>query len=543
MLFCLIITMEKKKTLRLSNNKFMKQFYFALIFLFSSLFIAAQTPTGSSTEVGITSGELSVSLSGAANYTIPIAVPPGINDVVPQISLVYNSQGTNGIAGYRWDIAGISTITRIPSTKFHDGTINPIDGGATDRFALDGQRLLKKDGGKYFDAVGAGQGNLYELENFSNIKITSANQTNNPFSTVGFRVSYPDGSFAVYGAESNQRTNMVWAISYWENAQGVRISYTYNNVSGKKLTIASIKYGSTTTNIPINEIQFIYKNRIRPDQGYFLGQTLTDDTILSKIKVIGNGVGFRNYVLNYDETFLKYERLISITEKNGDETKSYNPTTFEYEKTVASETIEAKPTTATIGMSNINSDTSATISGDFDGDGKMDFVLYPTKGDLAKKKFWLFTDINNNSLNIPSEVASGSFEEIFPSTFLFQANIQSDSQGITAIQSATDSKAVNFNTYFNSIYGVGVMNTKQVTFPVRNITNCVGNSFRTTDKSQSKKYFNGDFNGDGLTDVIAIDNEEKQEAGPCFSASQYNSTYASTGKVYFIDLDLSLIHI
>ena len=457
--------------------------------------------------------------------------------MVPQISLVYNSQGTNGIAGYRWDIAGISTITRIPSTKFHDGTINPIDGGATDRFALDGQRLLKKNGGEYFDAVGAGQGNLYELENFSNIKITSANQTNNPFSTVGFRVSYPDGSFAVYGAESNQRTNMVWAISYWENAQGVRISYTYNNVSGKKLTIASIKYGSTTTNIPINEIQFIYKNRIRPDQGYFLGQTLTDDTILSKIKVIGNGVGFRNYVLNYDETFLKYERLISITEKNGDETKSYNPTTFEYEKTVASETIEAKPTTATIGMSNINSDTSATISGDFDGDGKMDFVLYPTKGDLAKKKFWLFTDINNNSLNIPSEVASGSFEEIFPSTFLFQANIQSDSQGITAIQSATDSKAVNFNTYFNSIYGVGVMNTKQVTFPVRNITNCVGNSFRTTDKSQSKKYFNGDFNGDGLTDVIAIDNEEKQEAGPCFSASQYNSTYASTGKVYFIDLD------
>ena len=58
------------------------------------------TPTGSSNEVGITEGQLSVSLTGGANYTIPIAVPPGINGVVPQIGLAYNSQSGNGIAGY-----------------------------------------------------------------------------------------------------------------------------------------------------------------------------------------------------------------------------------------------------------------------------------------------------------------------------------------------------------------------------------------------------------------------------------------------------------
>jgi len=48
-------------------------------------------PTGSSQEVGITEGALSVSLAGAANYSIPIIVPKGINGVEPKISLNYNS--------------------------------------------------------------------------------------------------------------------------------------------------------------------------------------------------------------------------------------------------------------------------------------------------------------------------------------------------------------------------------------------------------------------------------------------------------------------
>lgn len=120
----------------------MRKSYFTLIFLVFGFLVSAQT----STEVGITEGQLSVSLSGAANYTIPIAVPPGINGVVPQISLVYNSQGGNGMAGYGWNISGVSTISRIPSTKFHDGAIDSVDFNALNRFALDGQRLLVKNG-------------------------------------------------------------------------------------------------------------------------------------------------------------------------------------------------------------------------------------------------------------------------------------------------------------------------------------------------------------------------------------------------------------
>lgn len=76
----------------------MKKLYLFFLLIVSH-FIIGQA-TGTSQEVGITEGQLSVSLTGGANYSIPIAVPPGINGVVPQVSLAYNSQGGNGMAGY-----------------------------------------------------------------------------------------------------------------------------------------------------------------------------------------------------------------------------------------------------------------------------------------------------------------------------------------------------------------------------------------------------------------------------------------------------------
>lgn len=138
-----------KNQLKSLKNKEMKQLYFSIIFLGFSLFTSAQeiegtpvkglitikraenpennitkqlslastakklpataiTPTGSSTEVGTTEGQLSVSLSGGATYDIPIIVPTGINGVTPKISLAYNSQGENGMAGYGWNITGVS---------------------------------------------------------------------------------------------------------------------------------------------------------------------------------------------------------------------------------------------------------------------------------------------------------------------------------------------------------------------------------------------------------------------------------------------------
>jgi|GEM_PF-6245906 len=50
--------------------------------------------------VGETIGDFSVSSTGGAQYTIPIADLPGVKNAVPNISLNYSSQSKNGIAGW-----------------------------------------------------------------------------------------------------------------------------------------------------------------------------------------------------------------------------------------------------------------------------------------------------------------------------------------------------------------------------------------------------------------------------------------------------------
>ena len=84
--------------------------------LLSAIPVLSQTPlVGSATEVGVTEGKLTVSASGAANYTIPLYLPPGINETVPKIGISYNSQSGVGMLGYGWNLTGLSSITRAVS--------------------------------------------------------------------------------------------------------------------------------------------------------------------------------------------------------------------------------------------------------------------------------------------------------------------------------------------------------------------------------------------------------------------------------------------
>jgi RHS repeat-associated protein len=505
-------------------------------------------PTGTSTEVGITEGQLSVSLTGGATYNIPIAVPPGINGVVPQISLAYNSQGGNGMAGYGWNIAGVSAITRIPKTQFHDGAVGGVNLDANDRFALDGQRLIAKTG------VYGASGTVYETENFSNLKITSVGVSplGANYGPASFKVEYPDGSVAEYGSTTDSRSVTTWSISYWQNPQGVRISYNYNYSNGTT-NITSIRYGAVGVGTPINQINFVYGTRARPEQAYVGGQSIANILILDQINVVGNGLGFRNYTLNYDSTSLNYQRLTKITEYSGDVTKTYNPTVFSYE-TTPNEITNKKITTDYSYGADLRY--NATMTGDFNGDGSMDYVLYPTTG--TKNKFTYFKNLDGVSTSgVGAVINSGTFIDIFANSWLTNENKVSSKQGITTIHDATgnllNNANVEFRTYSEDKYTSALTSSsKFVKFPAETIPGgCVNLNLSGAQCSAAyvqqvfnKKYLSGDFNGDGITDVIAIDIGAQSSQNCGFNTTTGKCQIENTGlvtskKVYFVDLKIN----
>src|SRR3569833_1001494 len=67
--------------------------------------------------VGSIPGEFAVAPYGAATYTIPIQVPPGIAGMLPSLSLAYGSQGGNGELGMGWSLNGLSVIHRCSATR------------------------------------------------------------------------------------------------------------------------------------------------------------------------------------------------------------------------------------------------------------------------------------------------------------------------------------------------------------------------------------------------------------------------------------------
>ncbi len=463
----------------------------------SAISVSSKSSTNSG--IGETMGNLSVSLRGGALYDIPIAVPPGINGVQPKISLNYDSQSGTNIIGYGWNISGLSVISRTPSTKFHDNAIDAVDFDALDRFSLDGQRLMLKSGtyGK--------NGAIYQTENYSNLKIVSygASPYGISYGPEYFVVHYPDGSLAHYGHSTDSSSKLFYAITYWQNPQGVRISYEYTeNDSRNRDNITSIwkiKYGSRNTDTPKNTIEFVYDylQDYKRDQAYIGNVSFEQNKILKGINVYSGGVGFRNYLLTYDPTSLGFARLASLQERSGDNSLSHSAIQFSYNN--SSPTINTNNITANLGLVNIEQRNAETVSLDLTGNGKMDFLVYPKP---QKNKFWVFKNIQSSSTNYPYEVNTGTFEEIFPVTWLNHTNKILAGQGIGIIQNTTNNK-VKLKIYSNGTTNPIYYQYEKLWSPPT-YTNTYYCGATPTVNKVPQKYISGDFNGDGLSDVIAI---------------------------------------
>jgi hypothetical protein len=181
-------------------------------------------------DIGATAGKFSVTPIGTAVYTVPIVVPPGIAGLDPKIAIQFDSRAGNGYLGMRFRIAGLSQISRCHSNRSQDGiSYDPVDFDTTDRFCLDGQRLVSDSYG------GVGAEYRTELETFVQV-ISNGGTSFNPSYFTAKTKSGLTLTFGDYGSRSDARVThpteagnppFLWLLSRVQDPAGNYMEYRY----------------------------------------------------------------------------------------------------------------------------------------------------------------------------------------------------------------------------------------------------------------------------------------------------------------------------
>lgn len=332
--------------------------------------------------VGKTEGSFSISPYGAATYTIPIKIQKGLSDFTPEISLSYNSQTNNGIAGLGWNISGLSAISIVPKNIYFDSHAEAIQRGGNNAYVLDGTRLLLKSG------VNGQTGATYRTENeqYSIISITS---TSNGTPRT-FQIKTTDGTTYKYGSSSGRYVlsngeTYQWALDYAEDILGNYISYSYSQEGA--LYPLSITYGHNIhgTNGVNCVVSFNYESRPDSISSYMFGYQSFFKKRLKSIVCKYNGNTYRTYTLNYSED--TFSRLTSVTE-SGISSSSLPPTTFEWKIPQFQVTCNNRSLETALLE---NPDDEYFFSGDLDGDGITEIINIGFREDVIGNTHWPYT--------------------------------------------------------------------------------------------------------------------------------------------------------
>jgi virulence plasmid B protein len=250
-------------------------------------------------------GNFSVPSTGAAIYSMPLAVPPGTAGVEPSLALAYSSQSGNGIVGMGWALGGLMTIVRCPQTLAQDGVHGSLNYDGNDRFCLNGQRLVALNNANY-----GADGTEYrtEIDGFSRI-ISHGTSGNGP---AWFEVRTKAGQILEFGhtadafvpVASGSTTARIWALNKVSDTKGnsLTVSYTLQaNVSQALPSRIDYTSNSAASLAPYASVQFVYAARpdVRPQ---FLGGALIQTTQrLTNIKTFLGSNLVADYRLGYQQ--------------------------------------------------------------------------------------------------------------------------------------------------------------------------------------------------------------------------------------------------
>jgi hypothetical protein len=294
-------------------------------------------------------GSFTVTPTGAAAYTIPIDVPPGTAGMKPAISLNYTSQGGNGIVGVGWTLGGLPAISRCPTTLATEGVAGAITETGIDRFCLQGQKLIAVPAtpGVAIGGYGADKTVYYtEVNGFS--RIVSYGKTNGgpTYFTVqtksGQTMTFGDpsggGSYGPSGSSPLAPNGeiRIWGLSRIADTVGNYMTVTYSTNAG----VTGVTPGTNEAPYPVeidytlndgtlndgqgltahNSVTFSYAARSATDviDNWTAGTESRTSGELTDIKTYAFGSLVSDYRLAYQTgTGTGRTQLVSVTRCDG----------------------------------------------------------------------------------------------------------------------------------------------------------------------------------------------------------------------------------
>jgi hypothetical protein len=505
------------------------------------VFLATLDGALAATVAGTIPGQLSVSESGAATYTISIPAPPGTGGIEPKLSLNYNSQGGNGLLGVGWSLGGLSAIHRCPKTLVQDGVKGGINYDANDRYCLDGQRLVAVTG-----TYGA-DGTEYRTERESFTKVVSYGAAGN--GPAWWKVWTKSGQIMEYGNTADSRIEAqgkasarVWALNKLTDTKSnyLTITYTEDNPNGDFYPNRIDYTGNASAGLsPNSSARFTYETRADNTSEFYVGGSVIK-TLKRLLKVQSyqgeTVVGEQRLVYANGASPNNASRLTSITQCDGAD-NCLPATTIQWQTATGSQGFAAAT-----GWSGIQPGTMLFIA-DANGDGLGDLLSYQASqgsGETitppsVKVSFSTgsgfgspvfssqlnngvvagFGDVNGDGkadivfsdgmvkLSTGAGFAAPAYWYVQPGSMLFIADANGDGYGdLLAYQARTETTPPSISVSYS------------------NGSRFLAPSFSTQISTWDAVAGFGDANGDGLADIVQSDGLVRLSTGTGFASPQ-----------------------
>ncbi|MBO4542213.1 MAG: hypothetical protein J5725_03410, partial [Bacteroidales bacterium] len=289
-----------------------------ILFLFVNISYAQQVP-------GKTPFTISVSEQGSVRCEIPLQVAQGVAGMQPDISLDYNSSRGFGLLGYGWELSGISYIRRDAKDLYLDGKIAAVQMDTSDRFCLNGQRMIRIGNASQYMVEGGEFG--LEEEDFTRIKCYIVEGS--PPKPQYFLATFDNGTAARY-AVSEMQDWYSWYVDSVADINGNYMRYYYTITAGNCIRIDSIAYTGNhyTGQAPFNTVVFLYDTLDIVFPKYVKNMKINRSYLLSEVIIKAEGIIKHHYVMEYNTNNNKYflNKIIEYNETN----EFFKPIEFMY---------------------------------------------------------------------------------------------------------------------------------------------------------------------------------------------------------------------